>query len=170
MAEIRRIHEDEGDAAAALWDEMCRTSADGAPLTSRGRRNIRRMLEMAAWHHSALCLVAIEDGQLIGFTNVRLDAGSGLLPGLVGEIDTHYVTPRARARGVSRRLAEAAIAELHGRGAGVLRNLISIDDPAAREFWQALGFTADMVCLSLYPSAPASVVRARRCRSAASGQ
>lgn len=38
MVEIRRTADGDGEAAAALWDEQNRTSADGGPLTERGRR------------------------------------------------------------------------------------------------------------------------------------
>lgn len=49
MAEIRRITEGEGERVAALWEEQNRTSLDDGPLTECGRRNIARMLDIAAW-------------------------------------------------------------------------------------------------------------------------
>ncbi len=115
-----------------------------------GRRNITRMLEIAAWHEDELCLVAVEDERAVGFASARIDRGSGLLPGLLGQIEALYITPPARTRGLSRRLANATIAALHERGADVVHNLICIDDDDARSFWQAIGFAPDMVCLSLY--------------------
>ncbi len=150
MAEIRRIRDGEGEAAAALWDEQNRTSADGGPLTERGRCNIARMLDIAAWHERQLCVVAVEDEQTVGFACASIDAGTGLLPGLVGEIDALYVTPPARGRGTSSALAEAVVAELRTRGAAVIHNLVCIEDDEAQAFWQAQGFERDMVCLSLY--------------------
>jgi len=148
MAEIRRIADGEGRTAAALWDEQNRTGIDGSPLS--GRRNIARMLEIAAWHERQLCLVAVEDGRPVGFACARIDAGTGLLPGLVGEIDALYVTPQARGGGTSSALAKAAIAELRARGADVIHNLVCIEDDEAQALWQAQGFERDMVCLSLY--------------------
>lgn len=150
MAEIRRIADGEGETVAELWDEQNRTSIDGGPLSEPGRRNIARMLDIAVWHERQLCLVAVEDGRLVGFACARIDAGTGLLPGLVGEIDALYVTPQARGRGTSSALAKAAIAELRARGAGVIHNLTCIEDDEAQAFWQAQGFERDMVCLSLY--------------------
>jgi GNAT superfamily N-acetyltransferase len=150
MAEIRRIADGEGETVATLWDEQNRTGIDGAPLRERGRRNIARMLDIAAWHERQLCLVAVEDGRLIGFACASIDAGTGLLPGLVGEIDALYVTPEARGRGTSVALAQAAVAELRARGAGTIHNLVCIEDDEAQAFWQAQGFERDMVCLSLY--------------------
>ncbi len=150
MAEIRRIRDAEGEAVAALWDEQNRTSADGGPLTDQGRRNIARMLDIAAWHHIELCLVAVEDQRIVGFVNMSVGAGPGLLPGMVGEIDSLYVTPTARGKGTSEALAQAAVQELRARGAGVVQHLVCIEQHDAQAFWQARGFERDMVCLSLY--------------------
>lgn len=150
MADIRRITDGEGETVAALWDEQNRTGIDGSPLSERGRRNIARMLDIAAWHEHQLCLVAVDDGRIVGFVCVNIDAGTGLLPGLVGEIDALYVTPEAHGRGTSAALAQAAVSELRARGAGTIHNLVCIEDDEAQAFWQAQGFERDMVCLSLY--------------------
>lgn len=148
--EIRAVREQDGDAVADLWDRMCREVPDGGPLTEEGKRNLARMLAMSAWHRDAFCLVAEAEGRLVGFVNGRLSAGDGLLPGVVGEIDSLYVTPEARCQGLGRQLAEAAISHLCGHGAGVLRYLSCIDAKQAHEFWRSLGFVADMVCMSSY--------------------
>jgi len=151
-AEIRRIKEGEGDAVAALWDEQARTDPDGTPLSAQGLRNIARMLDMAAWHERQLCLVAVDDERLVGFVCASVDAGTGLLPGLIGEMDALYVTPAARGEGLSGRLAQGMVSELRERGAGTIRCLVCIENPDAQAFWQAQGFERDMVCMSLYPA------------------
>ena len=150
MVEIRRINEGERETVAALWDEQARATPDGGPLPARGRRNIARMLEMAAWHEQELCLVAVDDGKIVGFVSASVSAGTGLLPGLLGEIEALYVTPQARDQGTSRALAETVVSELQTRGAATIRNLICIDDEDAQTFWRSCGFERDMVCLSLY--------------------
>jgi len=150
MVEIRCIADGEGAAVGDLWHEMCRTAPDGGPLTARGRRNIERMLDIAAWHREELCLVALDAGRIVGFAHARVSAGSGLLPGLLGELETLYVTPSARGSGTSRALAQAAVLELRARGAGVMHRLICVDDKSAQEFWTTLGFERDMVCMSMY--------------------
>jgi GNAT superfamily N-acetyltransferase len=147
---IRTIKDGEGEIVASLWDEQARTAVDGAPLSERGRRNIARMLDMAAWHHRQMCLVAEDDGRIVGFACGGLDAGSGLLPGLVGEIEALYVTPQACGRGTSGALARAIVEQLRERGARTIRNLVCIEDEEAQAFWVAQGFERDMVCLSLY--------------------
>jgi GNAT superfamily N-acetyltransferase len=142
----------EGEMVAALWDEQNRTGVDGSPLSDRGRRNIARMLDMTAWHERQLCLVATDDGQVVGFVCASISTGTGLLPGVIGEIDALYVTPAARGQGTSSALAQAGVAELRARGAGTIHNLICIEDRDAHVFWQSQGFERDMVCLSLYES------------------
>ncbi len=147
---IRRIQESEGAAVGALWDRMCRETEDGGPLTEQGRRNLSRMLAMSAWHRDAFCLVAVADGGIVGFVNGRTDVEDGLLPGMAGQIDSLYVVPEQRRRGISRALAEAAVALLRERGAHTVRYLSCADAHDDHRFWQDIGFEPDMVCLSLY--------------------
>jgi GNAT superfamily N-acetyltransferase len=153
MIEIRRIAEPEGDPVAALWDEMCRSTPDGGPLTPRGRANIARWLGMSAWHHHAFCLVAVDGDAIVGFINGRTDIEDGLLPGVVGRLESVYVTLSARGQGLTRRLAEAGVAWLRAHGAGTIRTNICIDNAEAHQLWVDLGFEKDMVCLSLYSGA-----------------
>lgn len=147
---VRKIDDGEGEIVASLWDEQARADADGAPLSARGRRNIARMLDMCAWHERQVCLVAEDDGRIVGFACAYVDAGAGLLPGLLGEIEALYVTPQARGRGTSGALAQAIVEKLSERGAGTIRNLLCIEDQEAHSFWEAQGFERDMVCMSLY--------------------
>ena len=148
--EIRRVRDAEGDAVGALWDRMCRETEDGGPLTERGRRNLSRMLAVSAWHRDAFCLVAVDEGELVGFVNGRLDTGDGLLPGVAGEIEALYVVPEHHGRGTSAALGTAAVAWLRERGAGTIRHLACAGAADAHAFWRRLGFEPDMICLSLY--------------------
>jgi GNAT superfamily N-acetyltransferase len=150
MIGIRRIEETEAAAVAELWDRMCRELPDGGPLPPGGRERIAAMLAASAWHHQAFCLVAVLDDEVVGFANGRLDPGDGLLPGLAGELESAWVRPEHRGTGLTRRLAEAGVGWLRERGAGTVRTLVCADNPDAVRFWTALGFEADMTCLSLY--------------------
>ena len=62
------------------------------------------------------------------------------------------MTPTARDRGISGRLAQSMVVQLREQGAGTIRCLVCIENPDAQAFWQAQGFERDMVCMSLYPS------------------
>lgn len=147
---IRRIHESEGDAVGGLWDRMCRETEDGGPLTERGRWNLSRMLAMSARHRDAFCLVAVDEGRIVGFVNGRLGDGDGLLPCLSGEIESLYVVPERRGTGGGRALAEAAVNRLRDQDAHTIRYLSCAGAGNDHRFWQGLGFEPDMVCLSLY--------------------
>jgi GNAT superfamily N-acetyltransferase len=147
--EIRRINDGEGEAVGHLWDRMCREIPDGGPLTERGRRNLSRMLDVSAWHRDAFCLVAC-DGDIVGFVNGRVNVEDGLLPGQGGMIDSLYVVPSLRGKGISSALAAAAIEWLRERGACAIRYLSCADAETDHEFWRSLGFESDMVCLSTY--------------------
>jgi GNAT superfamily N-acetyltransferase len=147
--EIRRIHDGEGDAVGGLWDRMCRETEDGGPLTEDGRRNLSRMLDISAWHRDAFCLVALVDGEIVGFVNGRLTDEDGLLPCLLGEIDSLYVVPEEDG-GIRRALAEAAIGRLRDRGVRNIRCLSDAEADDDHRFWQELGFEPDMICLTQY--------------------
>jgi hypothetical protein len=147
--EIRRIQEPEAAEVVALWDDMCRAVIDGGPLTEHGRRHLERMLAMQAWHQQSFCLVAAGPERIEGFVCATASAGTGLLPGLVGEVEESYARPDA-PEGVRRELVEAAVAALRERGADPIRSTMGADDPEAKELFEGLGFEADMICLSLY--------------------
>jgi L-amino acid N-acyltransferase YncA len=146
---VRRIREREAAAAVELWDRMCREVRDGGPLSEQGRRNLRRMLEAAAWHRETFCLVAVRDGEVLGFGVGRLDPGDGLLPGAVGELQELYV-PAEHGEELKRRLATAVIERLRADGPWTLRKLVAADEPGQQGFWASLGFEADMVVMSSY--------------------
>jgi hypothetical protein len=176
MFEIRRIREPEAAEVTEFWDQMCRATPGGGPLSERGRRNLRRMLEIMAWHHEAFCLVAVqpeavqpeavqseqiavgrgpavagESGRLAGFVCARLDPGTGLLPCPIGEVEESYVRPDLpTAAEVRRQLVAAAVASLRERGAHTIRHLTDAEDAETRELFEQLGFEADMICLSKY--------------------
>lgn len=157
MTEIRRIidTEHEAEQTVELWDRMCRETPDGGPLSPVGRANLKRMLAMQAWHRESFCLVAVEKpdgGHVVGFVSGRVEAGDGLLPGAVGELNERYVVPEhPDADAIKRRLTEAAIAELRRGGVGwVVRAQLDKDDHAERAFLESFGFEADMITMSLY--------------------
>jgi GNAT superfamily N-acetyltransferase len=69
---------------------------------------------------------------------------------LLGEIDSLYVVPEQRGKGISRALADAAVKRLRDQDAQTIRYLSCADAVDDHRFWQDMGFEPDMVCLSLY--------------------
>ncbi len=76
------------------------------------------------------CYVATDGGSILGYCS--FDAVSAVRY----ELDALFVEPRHIGRGIGRRLAEFAIAELTKRGASVL---VIQGDPNAAGFYRALG-------------------------------
>ena len=146
MTEIRRIREHDAAAVAELWDRMCRETPNGGPLSPRGRRNIRRMLEAAAWHRDTFCLVAVDGTEVTGFTVGTLDASGGLLPCSVGELQETY----ASVADLRRRLTKAAAARLREIGADTIRCTFDSDDTDQRDLLEGLGFEFDLITMSHY--------------------
>jgi putative acetyltransferase len=95
-------------------------------------------------------LVARLDGEPIGCGAVRI------LPDGRGEIKRMYVRPRARARGVGRRILERLEDEARRRGAGGLVLEMGSDQPAAAALYRGAGFT-EIECWGEYLATPASL-------------
>jgi hypothetical protein len=148
---IRRIRESEGEAVVELWSRMNAAVPDGGPLVPRGRRNLRRLLEIASFHRETFCLVAVRPGpggdEIAGFGMGHVSPGDGLLPGAVGEAGELYLPGDDAGR---RRLAEAVVARLRAAGCSVIRSDVAADEPGEQAFWAGLGFEADMVVMSKY--------------------
>jgi hypothetical protein len=145
--EIRRIRENDAEAAVELWDRMNREAADGGPLTGTGRAHLRRMLAILAWHRDAFCLVAVRGEEIVGFGLGRIDTGDGLLPDVVGEIQELYVPGPGEWR---TRLADAVTARLRELGASRFQVRVAADDPQDQLFWAGRRFAADAVIMSRY--------------------
>src|SRR5262245_4693730 len=75
------------------------------------------MLRASAAPPEVFCLVAREADEIVGFTVCQITRDP-LLPGVGGEVHELYVVPHARGAGVSRHLADSALALLRRLGAG----------------------------------------------------
>jgi hypothetical protein len=128
---------------------MAREVPGGGPLPERGRRNLRRMLEISSWHRDVFCLVAVPaDGDApVGFAMGSVDDGGGLLPGLAGEVEEVYVpADRDGADDLRRQLAKAVVSELNARGCtSTIRVLADAEDTASRILFEG---ACQMVCVT----------------------
>ena len=132
--EIRRIREDEGEAVAALWQELA-----GGVLTPERQARIARMLSITAFHRDSATLVAVEGDRVTGLVLARVDVGDGLLMGAVGRIEERWPLD-------DQRLVDAAVAHL--RAAGV--HAIHVDaDPEDEAFWRGRGWAAETIRFAL---------------------
>lgn len=93
-------------------------------------------------HH---LLVALRGGDAIGWAWFSVDAGRGGEE--VGVIYRIAVTADTRRAGVGRALAGRARATLAARNVTRVRATVPGDDPAARAFFEALGFAVDALMM-----------------------
>ena len=153
MTEVRRIRVDEAPIVRELIREGIAEEAERYPedrigISEAGLGNLETQCRVGAVHEDELTLVAVDDGEIVGFVMAWLTRGRAT-PGIAGELDWLWVRPAFRNGAVERQLAERAVEWLRDRGA---RAIFKHEDAARPplEPWQSLGFVADVVRLSLY--------------------
>jgi len=147
MALVRKMTESEARQILALWNENCLEAA-GHGLPDDESANVLRLLRQYASHRDAFCLVAEEQGQLVGFVTACLLAHP-VMEGQIGEIEELYVRPLARQRGIGSALANQAVTLLRQQGASSIRTHVCADSPLAKSFWQHLGWEHCLAVFSL---------------------
>lgn len=155
MTDIRRIHGSESAQVADLWTAYA--SELGEPpdgLTDEARRAVLVHLESNASHPDATCLVALDEGDIVGFATAATFTHP-TMDGVLGEIEEIYVGPDHRRRGVGTALARGILDWIDRHGGDVMKVRIGrgLGERAAVAFWESLGFESDMVECSLYPIA-----------------
>lgn len=109
-------------------------------------------LERTPAHQDDLCLVADDDGVLVGFVTASL-VRHPVMPGTVGEIEKLYARSRPKAATIHNRLIEEAIDWLNSRSVGVFMSLIALDAPWTSEqvsFFANHGFESDQTLVTRY--------------------
>ena len=133
--EIRRIRLDEAELVARIYATEYAPGIDARPIVD--------WLSNCALHPKALCLLAEDEGQLVGFV-IASQTDSPVMPGSAGEIEELHVRVDDRRGEVARALAEAAVSRLARRGVWMIR--VDVDRDAAewlRAAYSATGFGHD---------------------------
>jgi ribosomal protein S18 acetylase RimI-like enzyme len=144
---IRRVNENEAPLVLELWRANGEESVGGPVFLCA--ENILEHIRGNATHPDAICLVAEEDGQLVGFVTAQRTTHP-TLPGAVGEIEELYVQPPARRAGVGRALVDGAVEHLREQGADVFKTQADLEREGALAFLKAIGWENDMTVFSLY--------------------
>jgi len=147
MAQIRKMTESEAGKVLALWDENCLEIASRG-LSDDESPNVLHLLRQYASQRDASCLVAEEQGQLVGFVTACLLAHR-VMEGQIGEIEELYVQPHTRRHGIGSALVNQAVALLRERGASPIRTHACADSQVAKIFWQHLGWAHELAVFSL---------------------
>ncbi len=153
MYVMRRIREDEAPVVRELYRELVLESAERHPedrigISEGGLANMEEHFRRGASHPDVLCLVADDDGELIGFAEAEVTRGRKL-PGAAGEIGSVWVRPGRDRAAVACRLAEEAVRRLRELGAGPIFHFSDIARPDPGP-WEELGFERDVARYSLY--------------------
>jgi GNAT superfamily N-acetyltransferase len=157
MTIIRESRAGEAATLRDLYDEMCNVYDARVPegwgrLTPAALERIRDNMRRTPAVDDAVCLVAEDEGRLLGFVTGALDRHP-VMPGWAGDVEELYVVERPDASELRRELARRAIAWLRERGASTIHSTVALDAPWTEEeigFWSDLGFEHDMTLLSLY--------------------
>jgi GNAT superfamily N-acetyltransferase len=152
MTTIRRLRLAEAPVLRELTKEgvareAARYPEDQIGISEAGLDNLETHYRVGAAHPDLITLVAEEGGEIVGFVDAEITRDRSL-PGVSGEIGDLYVTEEA-ADEVAKALVGEAVRLLRERGAGAIFHTEDADRPD-REPWESLGFTADVVRLSLY--------------------
>jgi ribosomal protein S18 acetylase RimI-like enzyme len=147
MARIRKVAESEAGEVLAMWNENC-VEAAGRGLSDGESAHVLQILRQYASHGNAFCLVAEEQGQLVGFVTACLLAHP-VMESQCGEIEELYVQPHGRRRGIGSALVNQAVALLRQQGASSIRTHVCADSPLAKSFWQHLGWEHCLAVFSL---------------------
>ena len=94
----------------------------------------------------SFAFLAEEDGRAVGYLIGFYEAPHFMwTTGRVGHIDSFYVLPELRGRGVGRRLLDAAYSEMRRAGATAVALEVVADNDVARSFYERDGFTTTFV-------------------------
>lgn len=157
MTTIRPMDRAEAGAVRDLWNEMCELADSVVPggwgiLSPGSLEQIRDNLERTPEHPDALCLVADDDHELVGFVTASVNRHP-VMPGPGGEIEELHVRARPDHAHLRAELARQATEWLHERGVGVVWSRVDLDAPWTGDdiaFWIGIGFDNDQTLLSRY--------------------
>jgi ribosomal protein S18 acetylase RimI-like enzyme len=134
---IRPATPDDAEAVARVHVETWRAAyAHALPAEGLASLSVTQRAEM---HRRSPPVVAEVDGEIVGFVAV----GPGTDPGTDGELYAIYVLPDHWGSGVGRALMQAGEERLRELGHQHAILWVLEDNPRARRFYEAAGWTLD---------------------------
>ncbi len=109
-------------------------------MTAEESDDVATLLARSANGDRYFCLVADDDGDIVGFVNGEVKPEDEVVPGRDGEIETLYVAPESRRRGAGSALATAAIKWLQDHDASLIHLETWLHDYTVQNFWVGCGF------------------------------
>jgi len=125
------------DLYSAGYLEAFQESFPGVPISSAILDDTRSAVgALESTEHTA-AITALIEGKPVGFSVVSLSTFFGVL---MGYIESFYVSPNHRGRGIGKSLLEKTNAWCRTRHARILRLDVSASNDAALELYQSNGF------------------------------
>jgi ribosomal protein S18 acetylase RimI-like enzyme len=110
-------------------------------MTEEGRMSITKDIEQMLSDEEGRVLVAEENEAIVGFTYGRVVSRETYTPKTVGHIDTIYVKPAQRRRGIGSGLVRELCRYFRERGVDEVNLRYVLENEEAEEFWKTLGLT-----------------------------
>jgi GNAT superfamily N-acetyltransferase len=148
-AEIDRL-----DDLTGFWELLHRhqgsvcAAVDGLELRSEAESTVivREMYREWLTGPESFAFLALEDGRPVGYVIGFFDEPHFMWEtGRVGHVDSFYVLPEMRGRGVGRLLMDAAYAVMQEAGAETVALEMVAENEVARKFYEREGFTTTFV-------------------------
>ena len=152
--EVVRVGGDRLDELVEFWKLLHRHQASVCPpvegLTvlseSASAAIVGGMYREWLARPESFAFVAEDDGRPVGYVIGFYDEPHFMWDtGRVGHVDSFYVLPETRGRGVGRRLMQAAYAAMREAGATSVALEMVTDNEVARRFYEQEGFTTTFV-------------------------
>jgi GNAT superfamily N-acetyltransferase len=156
VGEIRivRVGLDRLDELVKFWELLHRHQASVAPVVpdletlsdSTSAAIVREMYREWLSGPDSFAFLAEETGRSVGYVVGFFDEPHFMWEtGRIGHIDSFYVLPEWRGRGVGRQLMDAAYSEMRRVGVATVALEMVADNDLARTFYEREGFTATFV-------------------------
>jgi ribosomal protein S18 acetylase RimI-like enzyme len=110
-------------------------------ITEEGRKQIGPDIEGVLSDGNGRILIAEKEGAVIGFAHERVVSRETYTPRTVGHIDTIYVEPAQRRRGIGSGLVRELCGYFRERGVDEVNLRYVLGNEEAEEFWRTLGLT-----------------------------
>ncbi|WP_459194031.1 GNAT family N-acetyltransferase [Halosimplex sp. J119] len=145
--EIQFATVEQAEAVTDLWAELAdeQTQYDSHVLAERNRSAVAD--ELARHAVTERLLVAVEDGETVGFVMFTLDRGSYEMEVTQGVVENLYVRPGHRGEGVGSELLTTAERRLDELGADTVALEAMATNRDARRFYRRHGYDVHRVQL-----------------------
>ena len=119
-------------------------------ITEEGRRRLRQELEQMLEDGESRMVVAVKEGDLVGFAYGRIAHRKDYLPKSVGFISMVYVRENSRIQGVGSRLVGDLCRFFRSENVEDVTLQYALGNREAERFWSGFGFEPIMITANIH--------------------